>query len=776
MGERETQKLVHETVKCGEKKNNRISVLFIGQGGVGKTSLKKSLLGEEFGDNEASTVGIEFDVIEVKENNKHEAWQRAADQQYIASEEYKNLVLAKEVARKITESLKEGKSKDKENEEFGDNNGGQKENMKVTLHGRGRKAGTVNSYYKEVKSESVDKKEEGNGSRMSDDLKRKIKESVENYSEDTMDTVRFLFGDTGGQSVFYDIHSIMLRLRSLFILVVDLERPLDAEALSRFVCEKTKKVRELQNSLKETNLDYMKKWAGTLRNLNRQRNEKTEKNSAGSSTMPRTIVAFTKADNLDSLEEVEKVRQKAESVLMRSFREIGCESLIVGSYVIKNTLPRSEAETRELVLLREKIFETAQEILKAQERTPVSWLELERAFSDRLMKSEDNPCITLDEAKKLAEEFGVKETFFQAMEFFHEENILAHFGGHQPSSDVVVLDPAWLVKILTRVITVPPDPNSGGAVKSAWNDLETKGVLHSESLPVLMEGHGQKEALMNMMVRASLICHWKEDTYIAPNMVTERMDEQQIQTVLSNCLKPSLYIDFRGDCIPLGFYTRFLLEFIKWAKIDNEDDQSDSEEDDEDEKHDSTPPEFTCNFSRFAKKENGVGYGVILVRRITRIQIAILGIIAPLQFLVFILFSFLSFRCTKFTVVMLFFSAKEWGNIAESVLPFVRSTMNIIRSTYPNYHGMRFKVGLKCDLCCEETTSCSRHQKKGCTDDDCVCILSLRHLLTKSPTCKRNRLNMRSFSELKKSAWAQAEGKKIYIFCLNAYFSCMFIL
>ena len=149
------------------------------------------------------------------------------------------------------------------------------------------------------------------GYSMSDDLKRKIKESVENYSEDTMDTVRFLFGDTGGQSVFYDIHVIMLRLRSLFILVVDLERPLDAKALSRFVCEKTKNVRELKNSLEETNLDYLKKWAGTLRNLNRQPNEKTEKNSAGSSTMPRVIVAFTKADNLDSLEEVEKVRQKS---------------------------------------------------------------------------------------------------------------------------------------------------------------------------------------------------------------------------------------------------------------------------------------------------------------------------------------------------------------------------------------------------------------------------------------------------------------------------------
>ena len=634
--ERETQKLVQETVKCGEKKNNRISVLFIGQDGVGKTSLKKSLLGEQVGDKEASTVGIEFNVIEVKDNNKHEAWQRAADQQYIASEEYKNLVLGKEVARKITESnLKESEV--------------QNEMVKEKFDESGGEAVTVESYFVEEvnESESVDKDEGDNVNRgstkvqdeysMRDDLKRKIKESIGNYSDDAMDTIRFLFGDTGGQSVFYDVHSIMLRLRSLYIFVFDLGRPLHAKALSKFVCEKTKKVREVENRLGETNLDYMKKWAGTLRNLNSQCDQKTDKNSAPNSNMPKIIVAFTKPDTLGSVEEVEEVKQKAETALMTSFRDIGCESLIVGTYVIKNTLPRTDAETRELVLLREKIFETAQEILKAQDKTPVSWLELERAFSDRLMKSKGNPCITHDEAEKLAEEFEVKETFCQAMEFFHEENIVVHFGGHQASSNLVVLDPAWLVRVLTQVITVPPNPNSGGTVKAAWNDLETKGVLRSKSLPVVLDGHGQKEAVMKMMLRAGLICHWKEDIYFVPNMVTKVVEKQEIQTFLSNCLQPSLYIDFLGDCIPLGFYTRFQLEFMKWAKIDNEDDQSDFVGDDEYEEDDCAPPEFTCNFSRFPKEENGVVYDVILVRHITRIQVAILGTYAfdfsPLLFL-----------------------------------------------------------------------------------------------------------------------------------------------
>ena len=170
--EREIEKLVQETVKYGKKKNNRIAVFFIGQDGVGKTSLKKSLLGEECGVNEPSTVGIEFDVIEVKDSNKHEPWQRAADPQYIASEGYKNLTLVKEVARKISEAKGKGKAKGKGS----DNN--QVQNERV--HGTGSIAVTVESDYQEVdKSKSMDKDEGGDGTKV------KIRNNKLNLSRET---------------------------------------------------------------------------------------------------------------------------------------------------------------------------------------------------------------------------------------------------------------------------------------------------------------------------------------------------------------------------------------------------------------------------------------------------------------------------------------------------------------------------------------------------------------------------------------------------------------
>ena len=106
------QAAVSETLKHGKKKNNRISLLLIGQDGVGKPSLKKSLLGEELDEKEPSTIGIEFDVVEVKENDKSKPWKRAADDQFMASERHTNSVLCKEVDRRIAE--KREKRKDDE--------------------------------------------------------------------------------------------------------------------------------------------------------------------------------------------------------------------------------------------------------------------------------------------------------------------------------------------------------------------------------------------------------------------------------------------------------------------------------------------------------------------------------------------------------------------------------------------------------------------------------------------------------------------------------------
>ena len=118
-----------------------------------------------------------------------------------------------------------------------------------------------------------------------------------------------------------------------------------------------------------------------------------------------------------------------------------------------------------------------------------------------------------------------------------------------------------------------------------------------------------------MMVRVGLINHWRKDIYLVSSMVTRRREENDIHKMLSFCLPTSLYINFCRDSISLGVFTRFLLELFKWTRGEVEDD-----DDDDVEIH-----EFLCNYCRILKNEGSIEYSVILVRHISRVQVAISG-------------------------------------------------------------------------------------------------------------------------------------------------------
>ena len=624
----------------GGKKNNRISLLFIGQDGVGKTSLKKSILGEKAEQDQASTIGIEYEVVEVKESNKSNPWKRAADSQFIASKQYTDNIIAKETAKRKYESqnnlVEEDKDESRRHDEDGQESdkfgGGEIESDVDECEGErryeagggeveGNKFATAGGSHQDEGEKNVEEERKTQESRklqmeyqVSDKQIEEAMKNVDNFHDDTMDTIRFLVGDVGGQSVFYDVHSTMLRLTTLFTLVVDLTKSPNDVAQPKFVEEETKKVEDLGNAMQETNLDYLTRWAAALRNLNPCDNDAETENAVESLEQPKTIIVYTKSDKLSD-EEVETKKEEVRRAVDEQLRRVGCNSLIVREFVIKNMEPRSPEESKDLEDLRATIFETAQDILKKQEKTPVNWLVLERLLDEKKREAtmRDRPYIEFDEAKQLGKQCKVVDkTFNDAMKFFHEENIVVHFQGNPPISDLVVLDPAWLVKLFTEVITVSKNRSLPPAQSSAWNDLREKGKLNFDKLPTKLDNHrGIEDSLKEMMVRAGLICFWRENIYLVPSMVKEKMEKKDILKLLSDpkCLKPSLFLDFKDKSIPLGFYTRFQVELWKWDDSSRESEQW----------------QFWCNFMRLVKTLNGSTYSVILVRHLSRIEFAILG-------------------------------------------------------------------------------------------------------------------------------------------------------
>ena len=215
--------------------------------------------------------------------------------------------------------------------------------------------------------------------------------------------------------------------------------------------------------------------------------------------------------------------------------------------------------------LRSKLFQTAQSILRSQDRIPITWLKVDRGFS-ALAKS--TPYITLEEAQRVLAESELNDDFVKAVECLHQQNVIVHFNEDEQANDLVVLDPNWLVQCLSKVITVPQPGKWTGDQAEVWNNLTSKGVLTLRHLltKVLPDDEKQSQNLIRIMELAGLICRWNEKTFLVPSMVQSKMAKEDIERSIEELLLPSLYVNFKAGNVPIGLFTRFQVEFIRWCK------------------------------------------------------------------------------------------------------------------------------------------------------------------------------------------------------------------
>ena len=82
-----------------------------------------------------------------------------------------------------------------------------------------------------------------------------------------------------------------------------------------------------------------------------------------------------------------------------------------------------------------------------------------------------------------------------------------------------------------------------------------------------------------------------------------------------------------------------------------------------------------------------------------------------------------------------------------------------IQSTNPSLEGVRYKFGLTCDLCSDETNKpCQRHKKKACPNGNCVHIWDLKRSKEPLNYCQRNDAAVNT-SKLHEIAWVKVTGK-----------------
>ena len=406
-------KAYHKALEDGEARNTRIPIMIVGSDRVGKSSLRKHLLGLPFHIDEPSTNGIEVDVVELTAENAKDPWRTIGGKFFTSAEE------AEEEALKNTTKL-----------------------------------------LSDAKQEKYIKSHENTSVLASEKIKKIRALKSNSTSNEQSVSIKVLVHDFAGQSIFYDTHFCFLKMLCPYVLVVDASVDLDEPSQPRFKFKSVDVERKLNDPILETNLDRLLSWLTVLERLNDFFNEILERDDV-EYKLPPVVIVLTNVDRCKG--NIDEVVKRIKELLTRK----AFQNVLPDIFLIDNTSPdRSGSEIRKL---RELLYELCMSIFKKQPPMPVRWLQFEGVLSN-IMINHGKMHISIGIARAVAKFCNIDNPD-AALKFLHHQAVIVHHS----ESPVVVLDPPWLMNLFTEIITVPPKkiPKDG----PFYGLLTSKGIL-----------------------------------------------------------------------------------------------------------------------------------------------------------------------------------------------------------------------------------------------------------------------------------------------------------
>ena len=115
---------------------------------------------------------------------------------------------------------------------------------------------------------------------------------------------------------------------------------------------------------------------------------------------------------------------------------------------------------------------------------PIRLLKMERKFM-LLAHQDKRSVIDISLAKEVAESCGLSytsEDFVNVLNYFHQKGILLHFNKVPALSNIIILSPHWLAKLLTYVLTTLKCQPVGPPLALFIQKLQRTGLLEQELL------------------------------------------------------------------------------------------------------------------------------------------------------------------------------------------------------------------------------------------------------------------------------------------------------
>jgi hypothetical protein len=715
--EEEYRRAYSQALQEGEAKNNRIPIMLIGQGRSGKTSLMKRLLGLPFNKYEPSTTGIDVDVIELTEQNAEDPWKKREVQKFMTSESEAKAALYKKAAEYIgtvdQTNLEELVKPVNRRELLG-------EEEISTEHDQGT----------EYRHTRVQRNLEGGVPEpvmpVTPLLREEISEikSQSSTENDQKDVLRVFVSDFAGQSIYYDTHGCFVKPHCPCVLVHDASVEFDKPAVLRFKASYEEEEIEMNNPHLNTNLDNFTSWLKFLQGLGECQDQQFPDRSRHCTTakgenfeLPPVLIALTNSDKLKGND----VQNRINKILY----EGKYKNVVPEFFLIDNTLEGDDGD--DVRKLRRKLFDLSNAVLNQEILMPVKWLNFEVALSRKL--SPDCKYIPVDEAKQGAEACGVE--FDQAIKFLHRQGVVVHHSG----SSKVVLDPPWLMKRFTKVISMPGKLD---ALSSYFRGVfKQKGILFQEYLETLEDA----ELLEELMQKFNLICpcqHEGKKAFYVPSVAPVTIPGKELEASKKELDVPSLFVTFPRQLVPMGLFTKLQVRLIsEWKKrFPNQ----------------QATPSFYCNYSLLPLIIDGDVYDVYLIDLHEFIKVAVFP--------------------------------KQDGNhftFASHLLATLKKCLDDLKSPDQLLFSMTsYDLDVKCTCCFgKEERKCSRHDEIQCLSDRChghfLKLSELQDSVQPFVVCQSNKHSSEKFDIKSVKIWLN-NGKWLMVkaFLLCQIWKCLF--
>ncbi|XP_022808466.1 uncharacterized protein LOC111345452 [Stylophora pistillata] len=369
------------------------------------------------------------------------------------------------------------------------------------------------------------------------------------------------------------------------------------------------------------------------------------------------------------------------------------------SFFIDNSNPNREDDPQ-IVSFRKELLDLSERMPHINNEIPLQWLRIEEKIHQMVTDSQVRYVRKKSFKEDIAEgicQFNSMDDVEELLHFLQARGSVIYQDLRENPDGLVVLDPQWLIRVLSEIIMVSPPWKNDPSIQKDYKFLERRGLLSQQLLNRAFQNlklEDIMDPLIHIMKKFVVICDSKncngeEYPYFVPCMLRLPMKNTRGTKVQNGPLPVFLKSDTKY--IPSGLFCRLVVLFWDWtSKLYPH----------------CKAPAFYANAARFQVSKD---YHLTLKCYRTVIKLAIWT------------------TCDS--------DRKEEQSLCEKLLSHLEHCRSELNVTCHWLRSVTWELCVKCPLCepCPDesrvgTGICIWHGQNDCHHDDCGHYLLLRSL------------------------------------------------